>query len=186
MTIIKIQAIWTGFVGAPGYTTWYFASGTTTQVVQMRNYFDAIKAELPSIVTVQVQNAGLELDEGTGAATGAWSAASAAPVVGGGIGVYAAPAGAVTNWLTSAFVAGRRLRGRTFLVPLRGAAYQSDGTLVAGTLTTLQSAAAAQVVASGASMLAWHRPVNGSGGSVDAVTSSAVPDKVCVLRSRRD
>ena len=85
-TIIKQQAIWTGFTGAPGYTTWYFDGTTTTNVVQMRTFFDNIKGLLPSTVSVQVQNSGLTINDATGAAVGTWSQASAAIVTGTAVG----------------------------------------------------------------------------------------------------
>lgn len=184
--IIKIQAVWTGFTGAPGYTTWYFGAGTTTQSVQMRAFFDAIKGLIPSTVSVQVGSTGLLIEDSTGAATGTWTTAAQTVVVGTAVGTYSAPAGAVVNWLTSAYIGGRRLRGRSFLVPLSGNVYQNDGTLGTTSLGTLQTAATAEVTASGTSFIVWKRPVGGAGGTQSPVTSSIVPDKCVVLRSRRD
>src|SRR4029453_11488130 len=209
--ILRQVALWNGFPGAPGDTTWYFAGGTTTNVVQMRNFFAAIASLLPSSVTVQVQNTGDVVTAETGVATGSgapggagggpgepgggaeagvaagwWSQASAAVVTGTAGGGYSGPSGVVMRLETGVFVAGRRLRGRSFLVPMAGSIQDTNGTVAATPLGTLNTAAAAAVTASGTSWLVWHRPVGGSGGSVSPVTSAGIPDKIAVLRSRRD
>lgn len=184
--IDKVQTLWTGFTGAPGYTTMYWMSGLTNKCALTRTYFDAIKGVIPSTITLQVQSSGLEIDETSGAANGVWSETAVTAVVGTAVGVYAAPSGSIADWLTSAFVAGRRVRGRSFMVPLSGTAYQSDGTLLATAQTTLANAAAALVTGAAGTLGVWHRPVGGSGGVFHLTTSSTVPDKVVVLRSRRD
>lgn len=184
--IKKAQAIWTGFNGAPGYTTLYFGTASVTIAAQMRVFFDAIKALLPSIVTIQVQSTGLTVDIATGAATGTWTEAAVTPVVGTTAGVYSAPSGAVVDWLTPSFINGRRLRGRSFIVPMASASYQNDGSILGTSLTILQNAASAFVAASAVDFVVWKRPVDGAGGVAVAVTSAIVPDKAVVLRSRRD
>jgi hypothetical protein len=184
--ILRQVAVWNGWPGAPGYTTWYYGDGTTTNVVQQRNFFAAIASLLPSSVTIQVQNTGDVINDATGQAVGSWSQASAAVVTGTAGGGFAGPSGVVMRMETGIFVAGRRLRGRTFLVPMAGTVQDSNGTVAATPLGTLNTAAAAAVTASGTSWLVWHRPVGGSGGSSSPVTSAVIPDKIAVLRSRRD
>ncbi len=56
---------------------------------------------------------------------------------------YAAAAGACINWRTNTVHRGRRIKGRTFLVPLRGAAFEDNGTLSNATITSLTTAATA-------------------------------------------
>jgi hypothetical protein len=185
-SILKVQAIWTGFIGAPGYTTHYFDGAALTIPAQMRVFFDAIKATLPPVVVVAPQNSGMIIEDSTGEAVGIWSQAAAATVTGTGSGAYSAPSGAVVDWKTDDFVNGRHVQGRSFLVPLSGGAFQTDGTILGTQLTILQNAAAAYVAGAGGLLLVWHRPVDGAGGSSHAVTSALVPDKSCVLRSRRD
>jgi hypothetical protein len=116
-------------------------------------------------------------------------------------GAYAGNAGAVVHWLTSLIVGTRRVRGRTFLVPMIGSAFESNGSLTSTALNTINNAAAALITAVGTGMVVWSRPVvahtkydpktgqgtgvAGRSGTYGAVTGSRVPDLAISLRSRR-
>jgi hypothetical protein len=89
------------------------------------------------------------------------------------------------DWITDTITNRRRLRGRTFLVPIAGNAYQTNGTLYDSARTALQTAATAFVAAQSTSFVIYHRGT-GSDGSNGLVTSAFVPDMIAVLRSRRD
>jgi hypothetical protein len=184
--IQKQVTLWTGFPGAPGYTTLYWNDVTGPNLVALQAFWTGIADRLPSNTTIQVQSTGDRLDEATGAVIGAWSGAAQTPIVGTGAGAYSAVSGAHINWRTAAIVAGRRVRGRSFLVPLYGGAYDSDGTIAATVLTDLRTNLATFVAAAAADLRVWHRPVGGSGGSAHAVTAADIPDKAAALRSRRD
>jgi hypothetical protein len=96
------------------------------------------------------------------------------------------PAGGLVHWLTTDVVSGHRVRGSQFLVPLAAGNFDSAGTIVNSTVSTLLSAAQALVTACAPDLVVWHRPVGGSGGSQHVVTGASVPDKIVVRRSRRD
>jgi hypothetical protein len=177
--------LWTGFPGAPGYTV-HYRGELDTLTSHLRTFYDAVKGLFPSNVTVQVPQSGDLINSTTGGLAGTWTSAFNASVTGTAAGVYAAPAGAVVRWLTDGIVAGRRLRGRTFLVPLAATAYQTDGSLLGTTVTNIQAAAQALVTAETANLGVWHRPVGGAGGSWSPVVSADVPDRAAILRSRRD
>lgn len=162
----------------------YFVD-VSTAVASLKTFWDAIKPFLPSDVTVTVENTGDTIDSVTGALTGAWSSDPETGSNGESSDKYSAPAGCVINWNTETIGPHRRLRGRTFLVPLAGPAYQNDGSLGADTLTGIRAAAAALITDQSASFCVWHRG-NGSGGTTGIVTSASVHDMVSVLRSRRD
>jgi hypothetical protein len=184
----RVNVAWQNWPGAPGSTVFY---GNSTSWVQgdvdaIRTFFDAIKQYLPSGLTITVPSSGDNIDDGTGDIVGTWSVATPPIVVSGtGAGAYAGNAGAVVHWLTDDVVNGRRVRGRSFLVPLTSAAYDTGGSLIAGALTILSNAAAALVTATSLRMQVWHRPQPPAAGSSHPINGSRVPDLAVSLRSRR-
>jgi hypothetical protein len=91
----------------------------------------------------------------------------------------------------------RRVRGRTFIVPIGGASLAGDGTLDATKQGNIQSAANTLVASAAATvqLVIWSRPFPGDpnnggsfarDGSSHPVKSALVRDKVAMLRSRRD
>lgn len=181
----KVVVEWTGFQGAPGYNVFYRGDANVI-TSNLRTFYDSVKGLLPAGVSVTVPNAGDLVDSATGELSGAWTTAINLTVTGTSAAVYAAPCGAICKWFTASIVNGRRLRGKTFLVPLTSAAYQSDGSILTTALTTLKTAADALVTAEAANLGVWHRPVAGAGGSWSPTTAATVPDRVSILRSRRD
>ena len=101
------------------------------------------------------------------------------------IGVTPGPAGvgACITWRST--LATRSGRGRTFIVPLYTNAYESNGTLAAGALTTLQNAATAMVNSSkslgNGAIGVW----GGTPPQLRDVVAATVTDKVAWLSSRR-
>lgn len=183
--IDKLVCRWDGFVGGPGYTIFYATPGAGVRA-HILTFWDAIREWLPSIVTISVPNGGDTLDDATGTLTGSWSSGVASTHLGQGTGNFPAPAGAAVTWDTDGIANGRRVRGRTFLVPCSGQAFAADGTLYEPFLTDLRLAAGALVDSAAGALLVWHRPVAGAGGSSHAVVDARVSDKAAVLRSRRD
>jgi hypothetical protein len=168
-------------------STFYGADAWGTQVADIRTMFEAIKDRLPNNVTITYPPSGDILSETTGIISGTWSATPPANTVGTGATVYAAPVGVIVHWLTSTIVAGRRLRGKTFFVPViaqETASGVPDAPLVADF-----QAAAGVLAAISPGLVVWHRPNNPpalNNGSLGAVTGALVPTKFMVLRSRRD
>lgn len=193
MAITRVTATWTGFSGAPGYTNFFFSAFGGGDVVDLEvarsvAFFQAVRSALPVAVTVSVSPEVAILDEASGDLINYGLAEeSPAGITGSGTGVYSAPTGAVVTWNTDTIARGRRLRGRTFLVPMSGGGFQADGTLSSQTITALQNGAEALVGdGSGPTAVIWSRPRGGSGGSMGPITSYRVPDRAAVLRSRRD
>lgn len=198
--IVKVQALWEGFQGAPGYSNWYglsdgdAAAAANALAPRMRTFFEAIKVNIPSNTTVKVQRIYQVLDSLTGHLTSeANLTADPVVTVGTGGGSYAAPTGAVVNWETGAFNdLGHRVRGRTYLVPLCGC-FQSNGSIADANLATMQAAATAAIGGAG-NLVVFSRPrladpdkgTPAHAGVVNTVTAAIIKDKACVLRSRRD
>lgn len=194
MTLYRHRVNWTGLPGMPALSTFYTATAPTdADTVAIRDFFVAVGDRIASGVTIQVENSGATIDEATGALTGGWGPTTAVlPVTTTGGVNYAAPAGAVVQWVTAGVVHNRIVKGATFLVPLSSTVYDTAGTIGTGGLDDIRAAAAAFVVAMGTDLRVWSRPFTGSptvparSGSQHAVVSSLVPDKTVVLRSRRD
>lgn len=193
MTISRVTALWTGFNGAPGYTNFFFATAADASVADsltaaVRTFFGDLTSMLPDSVTINVSGEVALIDEGSGVLE-SYVNANAEPtsVTGAQPGAFSAPSGAVVNWNTDTVNRGRRVRGRTFLVPLSNAVYQSDGTISNSYLPDLREAAATLMTNTvGTPLVVWSRPRDGSGGVSAIVTSAGVPDMAAVLRSRRD
>lgn len=152
--------------------------------------FQARSVLFPAGTTITVPASGDTINDTTGALIGGWSVASTNTATMDGSPAAAAGVGACITWTTGGIVPGkkgpRRLRGRTFLVPLSTSTYESNGTLTSGALTGLQALADA-LKASGPLGI-WHRPssLTAADGNSYGVQSARVRDKVAYLSSRRD
>lgn len=194
----RLKINWTGFIGAPGYTNLYFrdfTAGTLDQAMadgftaKVDTWLDAWVSSLPATVSILVDPTVDVLEETTGALTNFMTVSPDTARVGSGAGTYAAPAGAVVNWSTNGIENGRRVRGRTFMVPLTSAAMQSDGTIATASLTALRAATATLITGTGSGDLGvWHRPTTpgGTDGAWYVVSAFNLPDKIAILTSRRD
>lgn len=205
-TLYRVRTTWSYTPGGPGYSNLYFgttdplAAGAQTAVNDMQAFWNAIKTLIPSVVTLQVDPSVIMVEDVTGEQVGDISVGSPpASILGTGGGAWAAPAGATAQWSTASYLFGRRVKGRTYLVPLTGSAFQSDGTLLGTAQTTLAGAAAA-LVAGGSNLVVYTRPrkaapanpvtgkpaVTARAGASSLVVSGTVRDIVAVLKSRRD
>lgn len=193
MPITRVRAQWSGFNGAPGYSQFHFQSSTgepdaAGDRALVHQFFAAVDNWLASPVRISVDSTVEILDSATGQLIDYADDDTELPqLTGGSSGAYSAASGAVVNWLTNTVVGGRRLRGRTFLVPASPAAYQSDGTLDPTALTALNNGAS---ILSGAGFSSGFgilsRPAGGGQISFGEVTGHRIPDMAAVLRSRRD
>lgn len=192
--IVKVQAQWTGFQGAPGYTNWYglsdgdAAAAANALGPRMRTLFDAIKAYIPSGTAVKVQRTYQVLDSITGRLTSeANLTADPAVVTGTSITAYNGAGGAVINWETGLFNdEGHRVRGRTYLVPLSNC-YDADGSLSSAFITAVGGAANAALGGTGSlGVFSRPHPKGASNGVFRTASAANVHDKAAVLRSRRD
>lgn len=206
--ILRVTAAWTGFTGAPGYSNFYFRdfdgaeltnAGAAAAATRVEDFFKAIPAYLTNSTRITVRSDAELIEETNGEIVNVLNAGNRTAISGtGGVGGYSAATGAVVTWRTNGVVAGRRVRGRTFLVPLAAPAYAADGTITTGLVNTLQTAGGVFVNGAGSPDVGiWARPhkarTNKAGDLVPAregawffATGLTVPSKVSVLRSRRD
>lgn len=194
MPILRMTMVWQGFAGAPGYTNLHFLNpDTPTQValdetaVKVKTWLQTIAPYLPSTAAIGYPGTMDMLDTATGDLLDVFNIPVQAATQGASGSAYSAAVGACVNWQAVGIVNGRRLRGRTFLVPLAGA-FAPDGTLDNSFRTTLLTASNTFANStSGLDISVWHRPSpGGSDGAAGQVTAATITDKTAVLRSRRD
>lgn len=193
MDILRITARWSGFSGAPGYSNFFFAGGggligDQNQVAdRVRSAFVFVGSILPAGVSIAIEPEAAVIDSDTGVVNDFRAVDQEDALVGAGSGGHSGASGAVINWRTADLRGGRRIRGRTFLVPLAGNAYETNGTLTTSALDALRLFGNTMVGGDLDSEFGvWSRPTGGSGGVFATATGFSVPDKAAVLRSRRD
>lgn len=185
MNIFRVQTTWHGFPGAPGFTNLYFQTSGGS-VLAVSNFFQAIAGKMCREFSFTIPAEGESFDDATGVLTGTFTDGVGVTINGTGDSEFAGPVGAVVDWRTSSINRGRKVRGRTFLVPIPSSTFEADGTLMAPARTLYQNAATALVTASAGALVVWSRPRAHVGGMAAPVTSAFVPDLAAVLRSRRD
>lgn len=159
-------------------------------VANVKAAFLAAQLLFPSGLTLTFPSTGDRIDDTDGSLTGVWSATGSGTVGGSNTSAPAAGVGACIGWTTGGIVSGtkgpRKLRGRTFLVPLASAVYDGDGTITSSSLTALQTLADA--IRAAGPLAVWHRPSSAAAtdGNSYGVLSAKVRDKVAYLSSRRD
>lgn len=183
-SIRRIPVTWTTGPGGLGLSVFY-SQDAADATADLFNFFNAIKGGFPTAVSWSIPSAGDKIDPLTGILNGSWSGGSAATLVAtGATSLYAAGTGGFIRWNTDVIENGRRLKGRTFLVPLLADQYDAQGTINNAVITSWQTAANTLVATD--KLVIWHRPTGGAANGSSADISSAVaPDKVTSLRTRR-
>lgn len=196
--ILRCKINWTGFIGAPGYTNLYFkefvSEGYTQAIAdgamaKASTFATQLRDFLPTGVTIAADPTVEIVQEDTGNLVGFFTTTPTAGGPGALSGTYSAASGACISWGTNGVRNNRRVRGRTFVVPLANAAYEANGTLAAGTLSALLSYANALKATGGTGDFGiWARPTGpaATDGVWFAAETASVKDKAAVLRSRRD
>jgi hypothetical protein len=185
VNIQRVRVALTGFPGAPGVSTFYALDGAA-MLAPLRALYQNRRTNFPSDVRFTFETIGDIIDPLTGDLMGTWTGTNPGDVVGTDSGIYSAPSGLAVTWLTGDVLDGRRLRGRTFMVPLASDVYALDGGIGAGVLAAFVTDAAALVAAAAANFVVWHRPNPSHAGGYSVVIGSRVSNKAAILTSRRD
>lgn len=195
MALYRIKNRWTGFNGAPGYSVFHFDAQTAPTEAGAQERADAVgafnvalKGYLPIGVSVVVEPSVEIINAPDGQLQDVINITSPATQTGTAAGTYSSATGACITWGTAGIRNGRRVRGRTFLVPLNAAtSFEGNGTLSNGFITSMTAAADA-LVGGGWDLQVYSRP--STSGATDGdhytVQSGRINDKTAILRSRRD
>lgn len=198
--VMRVKLRWSGFQGGPGYSVFHFMNGnfgtpTVAEVdaatAKVKTFAEAIKNMIPANTSLQVESDVEEISVPNGQMLAIVSGTAVAPTTSttSTATTYSAASGAVITWRTNGVRNGRRVRGRTFLVPLQSGIYQNDGTIDNGFVTGIGNAAAAlRTPVGGLRLVVYARPTIGApeSGDVFDVVANSVPDRVAILKSRRD
>lgn len=186
MSYTQITAVWTGAAGLPGYTRLRFNGPATSaeaeaMAARVRTFFDAWAGWIPSGVRISFGGPA-QIFSDAAVLEGEVTYTSPADILGMNSAAYAGASGATVQWLTNAFQNGRKVRGRTFMVPLAGA-FDAAGTL--STAVVSAGSAAANALANNVPGLTL---ITRSGNIVQraSIVGGVVADRAAVLRSRRD
>jgi hypothetical protein len=188
--VMRIRWIWTGGTIGTGYTAFHAVGGTEQYFADQTSNFmlaacgSGASSAIPNGIKVTPDGFVDILSAASGSLVSSVGITAPSVINGGSGGSYAAPGGVCVNWSTGGVVGGKRVRGRTFIVPLNSTKYDTQGTLDDSYRTSLM--AAAFTYRNGTHQpVVWHRPVGGAGGSVHVITGSGVRDRVSLLTSRR-
>jgi hypothetical protein len=186
---------WSGWAGGPGVSTLY-ASDVAGTPQDHSNAVAGLFADVmtpsgaPSLLPAGVKIAGDPfvdvIDPATGDQTGTIGVTPVAALNGIATGGWADVSGLSLTWITASFIKGRRVKGRTYFVPMAAGAYETDGTLTTAVLASVQ-AAASQYLGKISEPVVWHRPttVGGSDGSDSSIAAGRIIDHPSILTSRR-
>lgn len=195
MAVSIIRTVWTGGPSSPGLTQIAIQSDGTSNIdaaaAAVRTFWSNFAVSIPDGHTLAVEQLVEKFDEATGQLIGETLQANApAPVTGTNIEAWAAGIGVRIDWGTSSIRNGRRVKGRTFLVPVTTTAFDTGGELNIDTRAAWLGHAIGLLDAletNGTPMVIWSRPsLKWPVGGISPVISAQVPRKPAVLRNRRD
>jgi len=193
----RIKIVSTGWTGGPGLSQLYFTGATSGTVsnsdavnaaAAVRTFYNSCSSQFPTWMSFQVQGTVQVLEATTGALIREETITPPTVVNGSAASTVGPTAtGILVQWHTAAVFAGRLLRGRTFLVPVKPDAYNTTtGRVSASSITAVQAAGAILAALATSKMVVWHRPVAAGTGGFGTMTGCSVPDTEAILRSRRD
>lgn len=173
-------------VVGPGVATHYWlGEALATDVVAFRAFWFALSAIMPTPLSITVPNVGETIDDNTGEMNGIWGASTPATFTGGLASAYSKGVGARVVWQTAGITGGRRVRGSTYVVPLAGSNFDTDGTLTSAAVAAITTAASDLMGELEDRLVILTRKTDEHSGTSHAVTGGNVPDTPTWLRSRR-
>lgn len=190
--IWRVTATWTGGRIGTGFTNFFFNTGASNQqgaADAMRTFLSSSYSaggKLPNGCLITFPTVVDTIEATNGQLLSTTPITQPVQITGSDTGPYAAVAGACVTWRTGDFVGGKRVRGRTFLVPVGALGMQNNGTLDDNTVTAIVAAGTA-LVAAAPEFVIWRRPtsVGAANGSTHLVAAATCSDRAAYLTSRR-
>jgi hypothetical protein len=190
--VIQYRAPWSVPNAGPSVSTFHFngdvVTNPTALAAAVRLFFDGIKSTLPNDVIVSFASEFTVHNTGTGELTGTVPVTPPLAVQGTGTGSWAGGAGYRVDWLTPFVRAGRRVRGRTFIVPASNTVFSTEGRVLGATGTTANVAGGAMMSAASAAgndLAVWSRATDSLTGATFEVTNAATSTLAATLRGRK-
>lgn len=200
---MRVKARWGGFSGAPGYTVLHLRDfgaetgvGNDPDAVMAQQAVDKVYAGfqriqtlLPTAVTINMEQEVEIIEDTNGELVDSIGTTSPVTLNGTSSSTWSAASGAVISWKTNGIRKGRRIRGRSFLVPLSGSAYDGTGRLSGSAVTQIQSMATLLADSTTTPDLGvYARPTakGATDGQWSVVSTGNVTNLGAILTSRRD
>ena len=189
--MFEYRAVWNVQGGGTGYSVFHVRESPVTTIAaaaqqfatDLRAGFNSMVTRLPDDVIINFDSEARELAVVNGTLLNVIPVTAPATVTGTSGGSYSAPAGARVDLITGGIVAGRRLRGRTYIVPLSGDSYTTNGLVSSAAQTLLETAFGMfDGVPNVYSLAVWSRTHD----FLADVISVNVPTESAILRSRRE
>lgn len=184
----QYRVIWSTLGGGTGYSVFHFTEAGTSPAAQqiaddVGEFFEDLQVGTPNDVSWSFDSEVLDLSD-AGVLTAVWPVTPPAPLAGVGTGIYARAQGIRIDWSTDAIVAGRRLSGRTFIVPQVAATFDANGLIEPTSQGGLETAADNFLAATALNrpLRVWSR----THATSSVVTGRSVPPQGAILRGRRD
>lgn len=160
---------------------YYAAAPTSAQLAGLRALWAAVAGNIPTGVSLQVENTGQIIDATTGQADDAWSGTAQSAVACNGTGPYSTASGVHFRWNTGTFFNGRAMRGKTYLVPVTTSTFDTDGTIPTATLTFMNNSLNNFLATTAGGLTIYSRRA----ANAFIVTGAVAIDRQVVMRSRR-
>jgi len=199
MGLLRAKIAWTIPGAGTSHSVFHFTTSsesTPTQAdaddvaTKLGTFKTSLRNHIPGTVSLQRLSDVEEINENTGKLIGVWGTSSDTAATGAlpSTEKWAAPVGAVISWSTAGIRNNRRVRGRTFLVPLGSSVFDTDGTIASTPYNGINALAAAlRGGASSTQFAIYARPTapEATDGEAWPVLAHRVPDMAAVLTSRR-
>jgi hypothetical protein len=203
MAVLRVKSRWTIPGAGVAYSVMHFGDGGDPQgdntdadnsTLAVSTFFSGIMQYVPSVVQVKVESDVELLSAESGELITVLQSAERNVLTGGAAAnqTWAAPAGACITWNTAGIrtvtSTPRRVRGRTFLVPLASGAFDIDGTINSVAMTALNNAATGlRGNFSNQQFGIYARPSKTPSvpGAFHTITGHRITDQAAILRSRR-
>lgn len=184
----QYRAVWSVPGGGTGYSVLHFTTAGTAAAAQIiadnvRAYFESIKGLFPDDVSISYESEVLDLDD-AGTLLAVWAVTPPSTTVGINAAVYSRAAGARVDWGTDTIVNGRRLAGRTYLVPLASVCFTTTGLLTTVNQAEIVTKSQAFITATGLNrpLRVWSR----THATSATASKASAPFQGAILRGRRD
>ena len=179
--MLRLRINWTGLNS--GFSVMH--SGDALASAQaaadaVEDWLNALSPYIAAAQSFQVDPEAEEVDPVTGNVTGVASVTTITQTGDFSVAPVPQAAQALVRWRTGEYVAGREIRGRTFIPGIAGSQTSTTGELVPATLAGMQTASTAFLTASGHGI--WS-PKN---GQFELALTASVWSEFAVMRSRRD
>lgn len=186
----EYRLVWSTPGGGTGYSVFHTVPPTSAAEAQsaadaFHTFAATILSYMPNEVSIVGDTEYRILNDVTGALTGVFTVSGGTGGSGSDTANYNRAAGARIDWGTNSIVGGRRLRGRTYIVPLGTGAFDTNGLVSPAGSAALANAGANLIVDLNAAtrpLVVWSRVY----GQTAEVTNVQVPPKGAILTGRRD